>query len=91
MTPDQFRKHGHQVIDWIADYYDRLESFPVLSQVKPGDVRASLPAHAPQQGEDFDAVLADMDTVILPGHHALAAPVLLRLLPGRRERSVRPG
>ena len=40
MTPDQFRRHGREVIDWIADYYERLESFPVLAQVAPGDVRA---------------------------------------------------
>ena len=49
MTPDEFRQHGHAVVDWIADYYSRIESFPVLSQVKPGGIRASLPASAPAQ------------------------------------------
>ena len=44
MTPDEFRRHGHAVVDWIADYQSRVESFPVLSQVKPGEIRASLPA-----------------------------------------------
>jgi len=44
MTPDDFRRHGHAVVDWIADYYARIESFPVLSLVEPGQVRASLPA-----------------------------------------------
>ncbi len=43
MTPDEFRRHGHAVVDWIADYHSRIESFPVLSQVKPGQIRASLP------------------------------------------------
>ena len=43
MTPDEFRRHGHAVVDWIADYHSRIESFPVLSQVKPGEIRASLP------------------------------------------------
>src|SRR5579875_2728514 len=67
MTPDEFRRHGHAVIDWIADYYDKLETFPVLSQVEPGSVRAALPAHPPAQGEPFEDVLADLDRVIMPG------------------------
>ena len=46
MTPEEFRRHGHQVIDWIADYYQHIESFPVLSQAKPGQIRASLPPAA---------------------------------------------
>ncbi len=67
MTPDEFRRHGHSVIDWIADYYERIESFPVLSQVAPGEVRAGLAPHPPEQGEPFEAVLRDLDTTILPG------------------------
>lgn len=67
MTPDQFREHGRQVVDWIADYLERVESLPVRSQVAPGDVRAALPAHPPEQGEDFAAVLADLDRIIVPG------------------------
>ena len=67
MTPEQFRGHGHQVVDWIADYYERIESLPVLSQAEPGAVRAALPAEPPEQGEPFDAVLRDLDEVILPG------------------------
>jgi Glutamate decarboxylase and related PLP-dependent proteins len=67
MTPDEFRRHGHAVVDWIADYQSRVESFPVLSQVKPGEIRASLPANPPQQGESFDALLNDVDNLILPG------------------------
>ena len=67
MTPDEFRRFGHAVVDWIADYQMRVESFPVLSQAKPGDVRASLPANPPQKGEAFANVLRDVDRVILPG------------------------
>src|SRR6476620_8783682 len=67
MSPDEFRKHGHEVIDWIADYYERIESFPVLSQVAPGDIRASLPAAPPERGEPFDAILRDLDDKIMPG------------------------
>ena len=67
MTPDEFRQHGHAVVDWIADYQARVESFPVLSQVKPGEIRAALPANPPVQGEPFGALLRDIDRVILPG------------------------
>ena len=67
MDPDQFREHGHAVVDWIADYYKRIESFPVLSQVKPGEIRTSLPAAAPQHGEAFETILGDVKRLILPG------------------------
>jgi len=67
MTPEEFRRHGHAVIDWIADYHARIESFPVLSQVKPGQIRASLPANPPAQGEPFEALMNDVDRLILPG------------------------
>ena len=67
MTPDEFRRHGHAVVDWIADYHSRIESFPVLSQVKPGEIRASLPASPPATGEAFDSILSDVEKLILPG------------------------
>ena len=67
MTPDEFRRHGHAVVDWIADYQSRIEWFPVLSQVKPGQIRASLPPNPPMHGEPFDALLKDIEKLILPG------------------------
>jgi aromatic-L-amino-acid decarboxylase len=67
MTPDQFRRHGRQVVDWIADYYERIETYPVLSQVQPGEIRAGLPATAPAHGESIDTILADVGRLIIPG------------------------
>ena len=67
MTAEEFRRHGYAVIDWIADYYARVESFPVLSQAKPGSIRAALPANAPERGEPFEAIMGDMEQIILPG------------------------
>jgi aromatic-L-amino-acid decarboxylase len=67
MTPDEFRRHGHAIIDWIADYCSKIESFPVLSQSKPGQLRSQLPPAAPEQSEPFDAILRDVETLILPG------------------------
>src|SRR5215467_3185837 len=67
MTPEEFRRHGHAVVDWIADYYARIESYPVLSRAEPGQIRASLPANPPSHGEPFDAILVDVEKLILPG------------------------
>src|SRR3569833_2408724 len=67
MSPEQVRQHGHEVGDWSADYWTRIGSFPVRSQVSPGDVRAALPASPPEQGEPVSAVLADLERVVLPG------------------------
>lgn len=66
MPAEEFRRHGHAVVDWLADYFEKVETLPVLSQIEPGSLRKSLPASAPESGEDFDAVLADMDKLILP-------------------------
>jgi aromatic-L-amino-acid/L-tryptophan decarboxylase len=67
MTPDEFRRYGHAVVDWIADYQSRIESFPVLSQVRPGEIRNSFPANPPAQGEAFPTILGDVERLILPG------------------------
>lgn len=67
MDHDRFRREGHALVDWIADYRARIESFPVLSHATPGATRAALPAQAPEHGEDFAAVLADVDRVLVPG------------------------
>jgi aromatic-L-amino-acid decarboxylase len=67
MTPDDFRKYGRAVVDWIADYYKRIESFPVLSQVKPGQTRGLLPSEPPALGETFESILKDVDNIIIPG------------------------
>src|SRR4051794_28608970 len=67
MSPEQFRQHGHEVVDWIADYWARVGSLPVRSQVSPGEVRAALPEAPPETGQPFADVLADLDRVVLPG------------------------
>ena len=67
MTPDQFRAEGKKLIDWIADYYMQVENYPVLSRVSPGDIRRKLPETAPEKGESFDAMLTDVDQIIMPG------------------------
>ena len=67
MTPEAFRKHGYAVIDWIAEYMERVESLPVQSQVKPGEIRERLPEQPPETGEAFEKILDDVNELILPG------------------------
>ena len=67
MTPAEFREAGYRVIDWVADYLDRVEDYPVLSQVKPGAIRQQLPSHAPVQGESVETLLQDLEKILLPG------------------------
>jgi aromatic-L-amino-acid/L-tryptophan decarboxylase len=67
MSPEEFRRLGHQLIDWIADYRARVASMPVMSPVEPGAVRAQLPAAPPSRPEAFDGVFRDLENIILPG------------------------
>jgi len=67
MTPEEFRAAGHRVVDWIADYRTRIGTYPVLARTAPGEVRAALPATPPQGPEPFDAILQDLERVIVPG------------------------
>jgi aromatic-L-amino-acid decarboxylase len=67
MTPEQFRSEGKKMIDWIADYYENIEKYPVLSQVKPGEIKEKLPENPPQKGESFDEIMQDVNEKIMPG------------------------
>jgi aromatic-L-amino-acid decarboxylase len=67
MPPEEFRRHAHAAVDWMADYLAGVERYPVLSRVQPGDVAAAIPAAAPAAGEDFAGVMADVDRVVMPG------------------------
>jgi aromatic-L-amino-acid decarboxylase len=69
MTPEEFRAAGHQLIDWIADYRVRVTdgSLPIMAQTAPGEIRGALPAEPPQDGESFDAMLRDVDRIVVPG------------------------
>ena len=66
MDPADFRRHGHALVDWIAEYLAGSERYPVLPRVAPGDVRRALPAEAPEHGEPFDAIFADFERVLVP-------------------------
>jgi aromatic-L-amino-acid/L-tryptophan decarboxylase len=67
LSLDVFRKHGHEMIEWIAEYLEDPTRYPVLSQSRPGDTIAALPRSAPATGEDMTAILADFERIIMPG------------------------
>ena len=67
MTPDEFRRWGRAVVDWVADYWATVERHRVVPEVEPGEVRSWLPPAPPEAPEPFEEVLADLDRVVLPG------------------------
>ena len=67
MNPEEFRRAGHQVIDWIADYRAHVAELPVRSRVEPGEVKAQLTPQPPSRGEPFQSIVRDLDRIILPG------------------------
>jgi aromatic-L-amino-acid decarboxylase len=67
MKNDDFRRSGHQFVDWIADYFENVEDFSVLSRLEPGDVKDLVPAVPPARGESMDAIFKDFERVVMPG------------------------
>jgi len=67
VDPSAFRRHGHELVDWIAEYLEHPEKYPVLARVRPGEIAAHLPTEAPEDPESFGAIMADFERVLLPG------------------------
>ena len=67
MTPAEFRRAAYATVDWMADYLQSVSRYPVLSRVEPGQIRSALPPRPPSEGEPWEAILADLTTIILPG------------------------
>ena len=87
MTPDEFRRYGHAVVDWIADYRGRAESLPVLPRVEPGALRSLLPDEPPEEGEPFASVLGDMDRLVVPALTHWQHPRFFAFFPSNAELS----
>ena len=81
MSSKEFREYGYSVIDWIADYYDGIEKYPVKSQVSPGDIRSSLKKTPPKSGESMKTILKDIDRVIMPGITHWQSPMFFGYFP----------
>src|SRR3712207_7098847 len=66
MGAEEFRRYGHELIDWVADYLAHAEKYPVLAQVRPGELRAQLPATPPERGEPMDEIVRDVERLVVP-------------------------
>ncbi len=66
MSAEDFRRFGYEIVDWISNYFENIEQLPVLSQNAPDELKNALPKSAPQMGEDFRAIFADVEKLILP-------------------------
>lgn len=66
LSAAEFRKHGHEVIDWIADYLESPERWPVLPDIRPGELRSELPKSPPASAEPMEAILEDFRNLIVP-------------------------
>ena len=87
MTPEEFRRLGHELIDRIADYREGVAQRPVMAQVAPGAVRNALPKSAPQKAEPFEAVFRDLDALIVPGLSHFQHPDFFGYFPANGELS----
>jgi aromatic-L-amino-acid/L-tryptophan decarboxylase len=82
MNPDEFREHAHQLVDWMADYFERVSELPVTAEVEPGDVLRQLPSSPPEQGEPFARLFADFRSVVMPGMTQWNHPGWFAYFPG---------
>jgi aromatic-L-amino-acid/L-tryptophan decarboxylase len=67
MTPDEFRKHAHELVEWMAGYLENVENYPVKSSVKPGEIFNKIPGNPPLLSESFDSLMKDFNEIIMPG------------------------
>jgi aromatic-L-amino-acid decarboxylase len=82
MQPDEFRRHAHRLVDWMADYFATAGDLPITPQIKPGDVIKRLPSAAPEQGEAFERLFADFQSIIMPGMTLWNHPGWFAYFPG---------
>jgi len=87
MTPEEFRKFGHQVVDWVADYRKRVAKLPVMARTGPEEVRERLPNLPPEKPEPFKKILRDLDDIIMPGLSHWQHPEFFGYFPSNGELS----
>ena len=84
MTNEEFRNYAHQLVDWMADYMDKVEEHPVLPDVKPGDILKSLEKEPPEKGESFDQIFSDFKEQIMPGMTHWESPNFMAYFPANK-------
>jgi len=86
MNSEDFRKYGHEFVDWMADYFDQVEEMPVKPDIQPGDIRKKLPESAPAQGESMDEIFSDFKQIIVPGMTHWQSPSFHAYFPGNNSK-----
>jgi aromatic-L-amino-acid decarboxylase len=86
MTIDEFRKFGHELIDWISDYYENIEQYPVKSQMTPGEVFNQIKSNPPAQKESFESIMKDFEDIVLPGITHWQSPNFFAYFPANSSR-----
>ncbi len=67
MSPDEFRKYAHELVEWMAGYMENVENYPVKSSVSPGEIKGKIPDNPPVHPEPFSSVMRDFEEIIMPG------------------------
>ncbi|MEP6149327.1 MAG: pyridoxal-dependent decarboxylase, partial [Nisaea sp.] len=67
MSPEEFRRHAHDLVDWMADYMETVEEYPVRAQTAPGEIASKLPEKPPEAGEPMALIFEDFKTDVMPG------------------------
>ena len=87
MNTEDFRKNAHELVDWMADYFENVEDYPVLPDVKPGDILKQIPKHAPDKAESFDTIFKDFKEVIMPGITHWESPNFMAYFPANKSKA----
>ena len=84
MNTEEFRKHAHELVDWMADYFRDVEKYPVLPDVEPGDIFKQIPGSAPEEAEPFEQIFQDFKEKIVPGMTHWESPNFMAYFPGNK-------
>lgn len=84
MDANDFRKEAHKLVDWMADYFEEVEEYPVKPDVEPGDISSQLPKSAPQDNEPFDDIFKDFEDIIMPGMTHWESPYFMGYFPANK-------
>lgn len=87
MNTEDFRKNAHELVDWMADYFENVEDYPVLPDIKPGDILKQIPNQAPDKAESFDAIFQDFKDVIMPGITHWESPNFMAYFPANKSKA----
>ena len=87
MDTELFRKHAHELVDWMADYFENVENYPVLPDIQPGEILNQLPKNAPDQAESFEKIFQDFKDIIVPGMTHWESPNFMAYFPANKSKS----